>query len=505
MSIRIRRYLYWACLALMLAACPSSMAVGLWFKAPAADSNKKMVTPDQILAEARKHLGKPYRWGGKGPNAFDCAGFVRFVYGKFGYELAPSATPQYRQGQPLTEMELQPGDLVFYGGRGSSRSIGHVGIVTEVNDDGSFYFIHAARTGVRISHSSERYYDMRYICACRVLNAQFEGTGKEYDPAELEQYFEENEKVFAFMRGTDITNMLDVKLVELEPEPDPDTLELAFVGGIMTRKCSLFGNLACCELPHDPERIIPQADVAVGVLNGPISNSGKALAKRFAAKRQYQMAGSTAIGLMYAGFDILSTASQHAADLGLDGMVETYSILDSVGIKCMGSETVGSKTVVEKNGYWYGFCSFGHNGDSPDYMDIKAVRELINSMRDTVDVLVATFVPVAESSIGDSSLYESTMQRFARTAIDCGADIVVGCSESGKLKSELYNGHLIVYGLGQYCGEKVAEAPVLKVRMLTDGTFIDASRYGLSLSDSAELSGQLLTPTSIGSSQEPGR
>lgn len=502
-NIRIHTYLSLTCIVLLLAAAPAARAVSS--PVAATDTNRKAVSADQILAEARKHLGKPYRWGGKGPNAFDCAGFVRYVYGRFGYSLAPSATPQYRQGQPLTEAELQPGDLVFYGGRGSSKSIGHVGIVTEVNDDGSFHFIHAARTGVRISHSSEHYYDMRYICACRILNTQMESWNKEFDPTELDQYFDENEKIFAYMRGTDITNMLDVRLVELEPEPDPDTLEVAFVGGIMTRRCSLLGNLTNLPMPSDPERTIPQADVAVGVVNGPISDSGKKLAKRFGAKRKYQMPSSASMNLMFAGFDILSLASQHSNDLGLTGIVETVKTLDSVGIRCTGMDQLCRTAVVEKNGYWYGFCSFGHNGDSPDYMDTKAVRELIRSLRDTVDVLVVTFVPVAESSIGDSSLYESTMQRFAHTAVDCGADIVVGCSETGRMRDELYNGHLVVYGLGPFCMPDIKESPVLKVKMLSDGTFLEAEKIVLPQKEDQQTYSQRLNPISRNSSQAPGR
>jgi cell wall-associated NlpC family hydrolase len=125
---------------------------------------------DLVIDEAMKYLGTPYRWGGKTPNGFDCAGFTRFIYGKFGVALAPSAAPQYKAGPTLKNNEINKGDLVFYGGRGGSKSIGHVGIVTEVNENG-FYFIHSATsTGITISHSSEPYYKSRYKGACRVVD-----------------------------------------------------------------------------------------------------------------------------------------------------------------------------------------------------------------------------------------------------------------------------------------------------------------------------------------------
>ena len=98
---------------------------------------------DLLVEEARQHLGKPYRYGGKGPKAFDCAGFARYVRG----------------------------DLVFFQGRSGKGGVGHTGIVTEVDTNtGVFRFIHAATsTGVIHSYSTEAYYAQRYIGARRLL------------------------------------------------------------------------------------------------------------------------------------------------------------------------------------------------------------------------------------------------------------------------------------------------------------------------------------------------
>ena len=145
--------------------------------AVSVDSLADTLTLDRaeiIIDTACKYIGYPYKYGGKGPNRFDCAGFVRFIYRKFGYLLGPSAPSQFPQGRSLKVEELQTGDLVFFGGRrGSSKSkrIGHVGIVTVVNpNDHSFRFIHASTSkGVIISNSTEPYYDYRYQGACRIL------------------------------------------------------------------------------------------------------------------------------------------------------------------------------------------------------------------------------------------------------------------------------------------------------------------------------------------------
>lgn len=127
---------------------------------------------DRLIEEAKTHLGKPYHYGGKGPKAFDCAGFARYVYLKFGYTLPGGSAPQYRLGRCVKERkQLQKGDLVFFQGRSGKGGVGHTGIVTEVDTTtGVFRFIHAATsTGVIYSYSTEEYYAKRYIGARRLL------------------------------------------------------------------------------------------------------------------------------------------------------------------------------------------------------------------------------------------------------------------------------------------------------------------------------------------------
>lgn len=63
---------------------------------------------------ARRELGKPYVFGGAGPNAFDCSGLTSFVYAKAGVYLPHSAAAQYNATARIPLSALQPGDLVFY-------------------------------------------------------------------------------------------------------------------------------------------------------------------------------------------------------------------------------------------------------------------------------------------------------------------------------------------------------------------------------------------------------
>ena len=127
---------------------------------------------DKVIAYARKFLGTPYKLGASGPSRFDCSGFTTYVYKHFGYTITPFTGAQFKEGRPVHGYsELQKGDLVFFGKRGSVRDIGHVGIVVSVDyNRGSFRFIHASTSGgVVESDSNHPYYMMRYIGARRIL------------------------------------------------------------------------------------------------------------------------------------------------------------------------------------------------------------------------------------------------------------------------------------------------------------------------------------------------
>jgi cell wall-associated NlpC family hydrolase len=67
------------------------------------------------MQAALAQRGKPYEWGAEGPSSFDCSGLMMYAYGKAGIELPHSAASQSEMGQSVSESELQPGDLVFFG------------------------------------------------------------------------------------------------------------------------------------------------------------------------------------------------------------------------------------------------------------------------------------------------------------------------------------------------------------------------------------------------------
>ncbi|MBC2328752.1 invasion associated endopeptidase [Listeria swaminathanii] len=94
-----------------------------------------------ILAEAQKHLGKAYSWGGNGPTTFDCSGYTKYVFAKAGISLPRTSGAQYSSTTRISESQAKPGDLVFFD---YGSGISHVGIYV-----GNGQMINAQDNGVK--------------------------------------------------------------------------------------------------------------------------------------------------------------------------------------------------------------------------------------------------------------------------------------------------------------------------------------------------------------------
>jgi cell wall-associated NlpC family hydrolase len=82
------------------------------------------------ISFARQQLGKPYLWGGTGPDAFDCSGLVMMAYRAAGINIPRTSQAQWAWGPRVPAGHEQPGDLVLFAGSdGTRQSPGHVGLV----------------------------------------------------------------------------------------------------------------------------------------------------------------------------------------------------------------------------------------------------------------------------------------------------------------------------------------------------------------------------------------
>lgn len=421
------------------------------------------IDPDSVINEAKKYIGVPYKWGGKTPKGFDCAGFTRYIYGKFDVSLAPSAAPQYKVGIKVKKDELEPADLVFYGGRRRSKSIGHVGIVTSVEPNGTFYFIHASSTGIRITSSKEPYYAKRYVGACRLID---------------------RERVVA-------ASLLQVPPVDMEIPDDFHTI--AMVGDMMLGTLHPKPQLPPNDgknLFDDVKEILVSANIAVGNCEGVFCDEKIRCAKG-TGKNSYafRMPSAYANLLKEAGFDFVSLANNHSEDFGTEGVKKTMSILDAVGIRYAGVKKLCRTALIQRGDITYGFCAFGHNSYTYRHQDTSQVRSILRDLRDSCDILVVSFHGGAEGKdkthlpkgtekfLGED---RGNLRSFAHFCIDNGADLVYGHGPHVCRAVEVYKGHFIAYSLGNFCtpaGISVSGisgyAPVITVRLDNEGKLVD--------------------------------
>ncbi|KOX07918.1 hypothetical protein ADL05_27850 [Nocardiopsis sp. NRRL B-16309] len=105
-----------------LAPEPAASTGGAGETAEAAAASGDVQT---VLDFARAQIGKPYVWGGTGPDSYDCSGLVQAAWAQAGVSLPRTTYDQVNAGTPVSRDDLQPGDLLFFY---SESAPSHVGI-----------------------------------------------------------------------------------------------------------------------------------------------------------------------------------------------------------------------------------------------------------------------------------------------------------------------------------------------------------------------------------------
>ena len=113
---------------------------------PRPETPPSDVKGNEVVREADKFLGVPYRSGGTTQGGVDCSGLVVTVYQKFGIAMPRTSQDQSDFGQQIDRSNLQPGDLVFFRTSGNTN-ITHVGIYS-----GGGEFIHASTRSKQVKY-----------------------------------------------------------------------------------------------------------------------------------------------------------------------------------------------------------------------------------------------------------------------------------------------------------------------------------------------------------------
>ena len=161
-------------------------------------------------------------------------------------------------------------------------------------------------------------------------------------------------------------------------------------------------------------------------------------------------------------FSIVSLANNHMLDMGQKGLLNTFNILKDNNIQYAGAgknyEKAHELKILEKNGIKFAFLAYNDNDvvsvtneatenkAGTAFMNLEALKKDVEAAE-----LISDFVIVSMHS-GDEYQLEPNQRQinFAHTAIDNGADLVIGHHPHIVQKYEKYKNGYIFYSLGNF-------------------------------------------------------
>jgi hypothetical protein len=252
-----------------------------------------------------------------------------------------------------------------------------------------------------------------------------------------------------------------------QPPPPPAPIRVAAVGDIMMGTTF-------------PEEILPPEDgatlfraampllsgygIVFGNLEGPLTDVGKSPKCPNPRKKgrpcfAFRTPPRYAERLRAAGFNALNVANNHSLDFGMEGLDNTLAVLDNVGIRAVGGERVAVFTEAGRRIAVAGFSYSLLTRYVHPLLDLDRAREIVAGLKAENDVVVVSFHGGAEGKAalrvkdsGEEFLGEKrgNVVRFARAAVDAGADLVLGHGPHVPRALEIYRGKLIAYSLGNF-------------------------------------------------------
>lgn len=140
------------------ASSQNSTVVGVTAASPSGETFVPPSSHSAVVNIALAQVGKPYVWAAAGPDSFDCSGLIVYSFGQLGISLPHSSYALWDLGVPVSEDQLEPGDILFFDG------LGHVGMYV-----GGGEFVQAPHTGTDVQVTPLSSYQNAYVGARRIL------------------------------------------------------------------------------------------------------------------------------------------------------------------------------------------------------------------------------------------------------------------------------------------------------------------------------------------------
>lgn len=242
-------------------------------------------------------------------------------------------------------------------------------------------------------------------------------------------------------------------------------------------------------LLQDVNHILSDADVTFGNLEGVILDEGgdAKYCKNPKICYIFRSPEYIASNLVPAGFDVMSTANNHAGDFGNSGRKNTMKVLDSLEIEHAGLLEKPTATFM-RDGMKYGFAAFAPNTGTMSINDVEAASKIVAHLDSISDIVIVSFHGGAEGSKYQNVTRENeyfygenrgNVYDFSHKMVDAGADVIFGHGPHVTRALEIYNDRIIAYSLGNFCtyarfnlrGDN-GLAPILKVYTNSTGKFL---------------------------------
>lgn len=298
--------------------------------------------------------------------------------------------------------------------------------------------------------------------------------------------------------STDPQTVTTQKVEKISSTP----LTLAFVGDMMMgttypEKGNYLPPNDGADLFVDAKPILSGVDIAAGNLEGTLLDKGGEVKRCSNPSLCYAFRMPTRYvnHLKDAGFDFVGIANNHINDFGATGLKSTQETLKNNEILFAGLRATCPVAYTEVDGKKIGFAAFGHNKGTLSIMDMDEVKKTVGDLAKECDIVVVSFhgggegkdyqhVPhKMETCFGEN---RGNVEAFAHAAIDAGADIVYGHGPHVPRAMELYNDHLIMYSLGNFCtpyrmglSGVSGHSPIVTVTLNPDGTFESGQIHSL--------------------------
>ena len=252
-------------------------------------------------------------------------------------------------------------------------------------------------------------------------------------------------------------------------------IRLVFVGDVMLSR--QVGEIIEHESPRFPfDRVkstLMAGDITMGNLESPLSALNTTACEK---KYCFRASPDAADGLVYAGFDIMTVANNHALDYGPEVMNDTLNYLSAAGVLYTGAhlhreDSIQSPVIINKQGTDIAYLGFNDIGNStttngyprPWVASENAVKLAVEQARNEADIVVVVFHFGNEYSFSHSKRQE----HLAHAAADAGADIIVGHHPHVIQEVEVYNRSIIAYSLGNFVFDQSGRAGVKEGNIFT--------------------------------------